>query len=201
MDRSAVNSNTTKKPKNNNNTDSNIKKMLKKAKSFSHKVNVDIVTGNEVVSVYFDPDNSLDCKLTDSDWIGLNYFVPASVIKEEDGIISVRLNSGEVFKMTSATRVTDMDDEGVDDILKLRDFSEKSLIHTLRVRYDRDEIYTFVGPILISINPYKRMKHLYSEETMTKYHEKKEVLHLFSLFVLFFSLIFDPFFLFLINLD
>lgn len=99
----------------------------------------------------------------------------------------MRLPSGEVFKMNSAdvVRVKDNDDEGVDDILKLRDFSEMSLIHTLRVRYFRGAIYTFVGPILVSINPYKHIKGIYSEKTMVSYHssDKATVLapHLFSI--------------------
>jgi len=75
-------------------------------------------------------------------------------------------------------RVTDNDDEGVDDILKLRDFSEMSLIHTLRVRYFRGAIYTFVGPILVSINPYKYIKGIYSEKTMVSYHVTDKNAHL-----------------------
>ena len=67
------------------------------------------------------------------------------------------------------------DDHGVDDILSLREFSEKSLIHTLRSRYTRDDIYTFVGPILISINPYKWFKDLYTESSMIEYHGRKQV--------------------------
>lgn len=99
----------------------------------------------------------------------------------------MRLPSGEVYKMNSAdvTRVTENDEEGVDDILKLRDFSEMSLIHTLRVRYFRGAIYTFVGPILISVNPYKYIKGIYSEKTMVSYHlgDKNSPIspHLFSI--------------------
>ena len=33
----------------------------------------------------------------------------------------------------------------------------------------RDEVYTLVGPILISINPYKWIDDLYSETRMLKY--------------------------------
>ena len=43
------------------------------------------------------------------------------------------------------------------------------MLHTLRVRYLRDEVYTLVGPILISINPYKWIDDLYSETRMLKY--------------------------------
>lgn len=82
---------------------------------------------------------------------------------------------------------------GIPDILDLSDFSEMSLLNTyfksfplsitdgnvvnvvvfgsLRVRYLRDEVYTRVGPILISINPYKWNKTAYSEGRMIAYHQ------------------------------
>eukprot|EP01035_Chromulina_nebulosa_P002488 gene2488-3367_t len=151
------------------------------------RVNVDILTGKEAVSAYFDPSKSVDCDVNDSEWMGENLFIPAIIIKDDNGLVSMRLPSGEVYKMNTAdvVRVTDNDDEGVDDILKLRDFSEMSLIHTLRVRYFRGAIYTFVGPILVSINPYKYIKGIYSEKTMASYHsaDKNYVLapHLFSI--------------------
>jgi len=39
----------------------------------------------------------------------------------------------------------------------------------LRVRYKKDQCYTAVGPILISLNPYKWIDGAYSEETMVKF--------------------------------
>jgi myosin-7 len=141
------------------------------------KKNVDIVTGNELVSVYFDPTKALDCvQAQDLNWLGENLYVAANVIKEDsDGFVSLRLNNGDVFKMPSGIliKISDQDNAGVDDILQLRDFSEMSLIHTLRIRFARDEIYTFVGPILISINPYKWFDNIYSDQTMIDYHSHK----------------------------
>jgi hypothetical protein len=163
-----------------------VKKVSKNNKvAMSKRVTVDIVTGKEVISVYFDPNKSCDCDNNDYDWIGENLYAPSCIVKDDGTFISVRLPSGEVYKMTDATRVTDNDDEGVDDILKLRDFSEMSLIHTLRIRYFRDEIYTFVGPILISLNPYKKIKELYSDTTLVEYHGKKPVRNFLSLIITF----------------
>ena len=142
---------------------------------------VDIVTGQKLVSVYFDPQQSPEvlAEATDADWVGKHLYSPAAIIKEdaESGVLSVRLPSGDVYKMASAnvSKVSDQDEEGVEDILQLKEFSEMSLIHTLRVRYSRDEIYTFVGPILISINPYKWLKDMYSEQSMIDYHNHKKV--------------------------
>lgn len=150
-------------------------------KSNSRKVNVDIVTGKELMSVYFDPSKAIGLENKDPDWLGINFYAPASVIKEDNGVLTVRLPGAEIVKVSEGVKVTDNDDEGVDDILKLRDFSEKSLVHTLRVRYHRDEIYTFVGPILISINPYKSVKGLYDDLQMELYHGKKIVSVLYLL--------------------
>lgn len=138
-------------------------------------MHVDIVTGKELVNVYFDPLKALPVDSNrDADWIGVNYYAPAAVIKEDGGVLTVRLPAGEVMKLSEATKVTENDDEGVDDILKLRDFSEMSLIHTLRVRYARDDIYTSVGPILISLNPYKAIQGIYDENTTELYHGRKQ---------------------------
>jgi hypothetical protein len=139
------------------------------------KVNVDIVTGKDVTSVFFDPNSSAECGSKDYDWRGDNLYVPACVVKEEGGVVTVRLPNDEIHRVTNPTRVTDNDDEGVDDILQLRDFSEMSLVHTLRVRYYRDEIYTFVGPILISLNPYKKMKDIYDNKAIETYHGSRQV--------------------------
>lgn len=145
------------------------------------------MTGKEIVQVYFDPEKLIDITDTkDYDWVGKNFFTPCELVKDEGGgVASVRLPSGEVLKQSSASKVTTNDEEGVDDILKLTDFSEMSLVHSLRVRYERDEIYTYVGPILISINPYKSIPELYSSANMMYYHQnKKDVTtapHLFAL--------------------
>ena len=59
-------------------------------------------------------------------------------------------------------------------MLHLPSVSEASLLQALRVRYNRDEIYTSAGPILMSVNPYKAISSpgggdLYSEERMLMY--------------------------------
>jgi myosin heavy subunit len=141
------------------------------------KKSIDLITGHESMSVHFDPKLALDCvSASDSDWLATNLYRPAKVLKEENGILTVQLVSGEVFKMMkNAKEVADDVIEGVEDILKLRDFSEMSLLHTLRVRYLRDDIYTSVGPILISINPYKTISNLYGDEKVNEYRDNNSV--------------------------
>lgn len=44
---------------------------------------------------------------------------------------------------------------GVDDMVMLPKIDESSLVDNLKKRYDSDAIYTNIGPVLLSVNPYK----------------------------------------------
>lgn len=57
-------------------------------------------------------------------------------------------------------------------MLSLSELTEASILHSLRVRYLRREIYTAIGsPILISINPYEPLPALFSAEAMAACRE------------------------------
>ncbi|KAJ8601169.1 hypothetical protein CTAYLR_008278 [Chrysophaeum taylorii] len=49
--------------------------------------------------------------------------------------------------------------EGPRDLTTLNALDEFALLHALRVRYGRDEIYTYVSDILISVNPFKKVAY------------------------------------------
>lgn len=56
----------------------------------------------------------------------------------------------------------------VEDMSKLADLHEGSLLYNIRQRYMNDNIYTFIGSIVSAVNPYKRLP-LYDPEMMEKY--------------------------------
>uniref|UniRef100_A0A7S4RTN0 Myosin motor domain-containing protein n=1 Tax=Alexandrium monilatum TaxID=311494 RepID=A0A7S4RTN0_9DINO len=63
--------------------------------------------------------------------------------------------------------------KGVEDLLSLGDFNEGALLHNVRVRYFKDEIYTGIGgPILISVNPFANLPGLYSEQKQKFYRDR-----------------------------
>lgn len=62
--------------------------------------------------------------------------------------------------------------EHIQDLLTLVELKEDVIREVLDDRYAKDYIYTFVGPILIAINPYKSIQDLYSEKKMKEYHGK-----------------------------
>ena len=63
---------------------------------------------------------------------------------------------------------------GVHDLIGLTHLHEPAILHALRLRYDSNIIYTSTGPILIAINPFQSMEHLYCSEIMEEYRLQGE---------------------------
>ncbi|KAK9291567.1 hypothetical protein L1049_019515 [Liquidambar formosana] len=58
---------------------------------------------------------------------------------------------------------------GVDDMTKLSYLHEPGVLQNLKTRYELNEIYTYTGNILIAINPFQRLPHLYEAHMMQQY--------------------------------
>ena len=54
------------------------------------------------------------------------------------------------------------------DLIQIASLSEETLLHNLRARYDNDQIYTSIGDILISVNPFKQLR-LYTPAVLAQY--------------------------------
>ena len=57
-------------------------------------------------------------------------------------------------------------EEAPADHCALEYLSEAAVLHSTRTRLKDDEIYTYVGPVLLAINPQKVLKRLYAERAM-----------------------------------
>lgn len=60
---------------------------------------------------------------------------------------------------------------GIADMVEIDELNPASLLYNLMTRYRRDEIYTYVGPILLVLNPFKKIDHLGLESTRQQYVE------------------------------
>ncbi|XP_018820347.1 myosin-11 [Juglans regia] len=58
---------------------------------------------------------------------------------------------------------------GVDDMTKLSYLHEPGVLQNLKARYELNEIYTYTGGILIAINPFQRLPHIYDAHMMQQY--------------------------------
>ncbi|RZF46223.1 hypothetical protein LSTR_LSTR010885 [Laodelphax striatellus] len=97
----------------------------------------------------------------------LEYHKPAQVLTVQ----AVIAGKPQVFSLTSANGVRrrqDLGQNGIEDMIQLSDLNEASLLWNLKIRYDRELIYTYVGSILIAVNPYK-MYDMYGLDVVKKY--------------------------------
>ncbi|MGH0145839.1 UNVERIFIED_CONTAM: hypothetical protein FKN15_065786, partial [Acipenser sinensis] len=93
------------------------------------------------------------------------------------------------YKLNSLTRQKVMamhstSIEGVEDMAELGDLHEGAIMHNLYLRYQHNIIYTYIGSILASVNPYKNIPGLYDCPTVESYskHRLGEISpHIFAL--------------------
>ncbi|KAI4335254.1 hypothetical protein L6164_013918 [Bauhinia variegata] len=99
-------------------------------------------------------------------WIG------GEVFKINGEEIHVRTTDGKAV-VTNISKAFPKDSEappgGVDDMTKLSYLHEPGVLHNLATRYELNEIYTYTGNILIAINPFQRLPHLYDTHMMEQY--------------------------------
>ncbi|XP_074622795.1 unconventional myosin-Ia-like isoform X4 [Acropora palmata] len=60
---------------------------------------------------------------------------------------------------------------GVGDMVLLESLTEDSMLENLWNRYNNKDIYTYIGNVVVSINPYRKFK-LYTSEMIAKYRSR-----------------------------
>ncbi|KAJ3381768.1 Unconventional myosin-Ic [Lobulomyces angularis] len=60
----------------------------------------------------------------------------------------------------------------VDDLILLSKIDEENILNTLKNRLNKDIIYTLIGNVVISVNPYKNMESLYTNKVVESYKNK-----------------------------
>ncbi|KAI4303015.1 hypothetical protein MLD38_038696 [Melastoma candidum] len=97
-----------------------------------------------------------------------------------DGVVTkingneVEINTTHGKKVTAnLSKIYPKDTEapagGVDDMTKLSYLHEPGVLANLKIRYELNEIYTYTGNILIAINPFQRLPHIYDSHMMQQY--------------------------------
>ncbi|KAL2609153.1 hypothetical protein R1flu_027726 [Riccia fluitans] len=81
------------------------------------------------------------------------------------------INGNAIVASVSNVHAKDADSQpgGVDDMTKLAYLHEPGVLYNLASRYELDEIYTYTGNILIAVNPFAKLPHLYDNHMMEQY--------------------------------
>ncbi|XP_043567559.1 unconventional myosin-XV [Chiloscyllium plagiosum] len=64
-----------------------------------------------------------------------------------------------------------VEEEGVADMTQLEDLHDAAVLYNLKKRFEQHIIYTYIGTILLSVNPYK-MYNIYGTDAVLKYKGK-----------------------------
>uniref|UniRef100_UPI00398E9BF8 unconventional myosin-XV-like isoform X2 n=1 Tax=Pristiophorus japonicus TaxID=55135 RepID=UPI00398E9BF8 len=64
-----------------------------------------------------------------------------------------------------------LQEDGVADMTQLEDLHDGAVMYNLKKRFEQQLIYTYIGSILVSVNPYK-MYNIYGTDTVLKYKAK-----------------------------
>ncbi|XP_034685366.1 myosin-6-like isoform X3 [Vitis riparia] len=99
-------------------------------------------------------------------------WIDGEVVEVNGEEIKIICTSGKTI-VANASDVYPKDTEapphGIDDMTKLAYLHEPGVLQNLRCRYDINEIYTYTGSILIAVNPFQRLPHLYDNHVMEQY--------------------------------
>ncbi|XP_047334223.1 myosin-6 [Impatiens glandulifera] len=99
-------------------------------------------------------------------------WIDGEVVEVHGDDLKVLCTSGKtvVVKASNAyPKDAEAPPSGVDDMTKLAYLHEPGLLQNLKSRYDINEIYTYTGNILIAVNPFRRLPHLYDSHMMAQY--------------------------------
>jgi len=98
--------------------------------------------------------------------------VTAKVVTSDKTTVTVKTDdSGETLKVPGDVSnydvvVAESIEVISDNLAEMEVFNEGVILHQIKQRYESDHIYTFVGNILIALNPYQRMD-IYGDEVMS----------------------------------
>ncbi|XVF25184.1 hypothetical protein REPUB_Repub13aG0191500 [Reevesia pubescens] len=99
-------------------------------------------------------------------------WIDGEVIRINGNEIHVKTTNGKTV-VTNISKAFPKDTEaapgGVDDMTKLSYLHEPGVLQNLATRYELNEIYTYTGNILIAVNPFQRLPHLYDTHMMEQY--------------------------------
>ena len=119
-------------------------------------------TAGALVFVPSEADGWEAVRVVDCKGFGENATVRAAPINEPSAIRT--LAKEEVVQVEESDALAL---QGAPDMVKFSKLSEATLLHNLRVRYARDDIYTRSGSILLSVNPFKELS-IYTPEHMAR---------------------------------
>jgi myosin heavy subunit len=94
--------------------------------------------------------------------------------KSKPADVTVLPRSSDECNEGHSSRSSGSDTIGVSNMDDLVYLHAASVLNNVKRRFDADEVYTYTGPILIAVNPFKPLS-IYTQDVMERYHLEGEV--------------------------
>lgn len=65
-------------------------------------------------------------------------------------------------------------DDNIENLVDLDELSEGAILHHIRLRFSKKLIYTFVGSILVAVNPFEQL-NIYSDRDIRRANESLQI--------------------------
>ena len=104
-----------------------------------------------------------------------NKWIAGNVLSIDESEISIKLDNNKILKLKTKDDLrlrNSIDTTEIDNLIDLPNLNEPSIINNIKCRYIKDKIYTFTGPILLAVNPYKTIK-IYTNQIIDDYFRKR----------------------------
>ncbi len=92
------------------------------------------------------------------------------LVSEKDSIIDFKLDkTGASMKVKSKTLYQSNEQNkeqvtGENDMVNMPVMNQPEILYNIKKRYDQNNIFTYIGPTLIVMNPYKYIKELFTPD-------------------------------------
>ncbi|KAJ4777408.1 Myosin-related family protein [Rhynchospora pubera] len=124
----------------------------------------------------WDDHSSYGAKKTQQAWCRLSTgnWALGKVLSTSGSESVLSTSEGKVLKVSTESLLPANPEilNGVDDLMQLSYLHEPSVLYNLQYRYDQDIIYTKAGPVLVAINPFKKVR-LYGNDFIEGYKRQK----------------------------
>eukprot|EP00746_Dinoflagellata_sp_MGD_P147503 gnl/MRDRNA2_/MRDRNA2_79839_c0_seq2.p1 gnl/MRDRNA2_/MRDRNA2_79839_c0~~gnl/MRDRNA2_/MRDRNA2_79839_c0_seq2.p1 ORF type:complete len:1840 (+),score=496.69 gnl/MRDRNA2_/MRDRNA2_79839_c0_seq2:156-5675(+) len=109
-------------------------------------------------------------------------WVKAEITDVDDNQVHIVTVEGDRLKIGANDRIylcnAEVEDKadglaGIDDLTALTHLHEPEVLQALHFRFDVDRIYTFTGPILIAVNPFKQIPRIYDDRTLMSFMQPR----------------------------
>ena len=89
-----------------------------------------------------------------------------------DAKIEKKTKEIEIVKADQIFPINKQDSQGFNDMVDMENLNEAELLYNVKVRYEQNKIFTYVGPTLLAINPYMLIPELFSEDILKHFQVK-----------------------------